>query len=289
MNSYVSFRCYKRCRDSVMCNRKAFEPHICNLSGTTKGRNKWYKIEWRTERVIIDNIRNKDRSIFPDSCYISFKCCYIRLKWGILTLRNKSHQREEYRKSYNKDKKTYTHIEKSLSRFDNMCCLIKSFLHKRELWLPWHGILIDPKMQKNTITYTIKDEKWLDECLFSLLPWDRVFFYGDLGTWKSTFIRHLLRKEFKDPKLVVKSPTYTYFEKYIHPESGVSIYHFDLYRVEDYATFISIWWDEILENKENIVLVEWPEILGENIKPTKKVEIEVKENDERLIIQEITT
>jgi tRNA threonylcarbamoyladenosine biosynthesis protein TsaE len=59
-----------------------------------------------------------------------------------------------------------------------------------------------------------------------------------------------------DPILVVRSPTYTYYQKY-----STSIYHFDLYRLEDYDTFVSIGGEEILGDSCTITLIEWPEIL----------------------------
>ncbi len=69
-------------------------------------------------------------------------------------------------------------------------------------------------MQKNIQEYIISNEKELDEIDFSLVPGDRIFFSGDLGVGKSTFIRYILRKYMNDPNLIVRSPTYTYYQKY---------------------------------------------------------------------------
>ena len=90
-------------------------------------------------------------------------------------------------------------------------------------------------MQKTITEYIIQDEKELDDIGFDLVIGDRIFFYGDLGAGKSTYIRHILRKHLNNPTLVVRSPTYTYYQKY-----DSNIYHCDLYRIEDYTTFISI-------------------------------------------------
>jgi tRNA threonylcarbamoyladenosine biosynthesis protein TsaE len=168
-------------------------------------------------------------------------------------------------------------------------------------------------MQQNVQKIILSDEKSLDKYTFPLIAWDRVFFYGDLGAGKSTFIRHLLRKHFDNPSLVVRSPTYTYYQKYLpHPLApspqregeranpislDVSlpsphgrragdevVYHFDLYRIEDIATFYSIWWMEILENPDTIALIEWPELIEDFITPTKKVSIQILENGEREIV-----
>ena len=54
----------------------------------------------------------------------------------------------------------------------------------------------------------------------------------------------------------VKSPTYVYYNKY-----GENVYHFDLYRLGSYDDFVNIGGEEILDDRENICLVEWPELL----------------------------
>ena len=136
-------------------------------------------------------------------------------------------------------------------------------------------------MQKTITEYIIQDEKELDDIVFDLVPGDRVFFYGDLGVGKSTYIRHILRRYLDDPTLVVRSPTYTYYQRY-----GTSIYHMDLYRLEDYATFVSIGWEEIIADKSTIALIEWPEILGDSLQPTKKISIEVMEDGRRRVMVE---
>jgi tRNA A37 threonylcarbamoyladenosine biosynthesis protein TsaE len=69
-------------------------------------------------------------------------------------------------------------------------------------------------MQKTITEYIIQDEKELDDIVFDLVPGDRIFFYGDLGAGKSTYIRHILRRYLSDPTLVVRSPTYTYYQRY---------------------------------------------------------------------------
>lgn len=131
-------------------------------------------------------------------------------------------------------------------------------------------------MQKSTQKYIIYDEKELDDIDISLTVWDRVFFVWDLGAGKSTFIRHILRKYLDNLTLIVRSPTYTYYQKY-----GDNIYHFDLYRLEDYDTFISIGGEEILSDTSTIALIEWPEILGESVNYTKKISIELMEDGGR--------
>lgn len=118
----------------------------------------------------------------------------------------------------------------------------------------------------------------LEKLPLSLQKGDILFFYGDLGAGKSTLIRSLLRSYFSDKDLIVRSPTYTYYQKY-----GKNIYHFDLYRVDNPEDLFLIGATDILENKENICLIEWPEILWETIMPNKKISITYADNGNRNI------
>jgi len=85
--------------------------------------------------------------------------------------------------------------------------------------------------------------------------WCKIFLYWDLWAGKTTLIKNLLKNIFGIQDNIV-SPTYIHYKKY-----NWYIYHFDLYRLENYDDFVNIWWEEILDNKENICLIEWPEIL----------------------------
>ncbi len=132
-------------------------------------------------------------------------------------------------------------------------------------------------MQKTIEEYLIFEEKELDNIPFSLVPWERIFFYGDLWSGKSTFIRSILRRHFKNETLVVRSPTYIYYQQY------ENIFHFDLYRVDSPAIWDSLGGEEILANPKNILLIEWPEVMGDHIVATKKVFLKRNDDGSRTI------
>lgn len=78
---------------------------------------------------------------------------------------------------------------------------------------------------------------------------------GDLGTGKTTFVRHLLRQLKIDDN--IKSPTYTIVESYESP-SGTNIWHFDFYRMNDPEEWEDAGFREIFASP-GLKLVEWPE------------------------------
>jgi len=82
----------------------------------------------------------------------------------------------------------------------------------------------------------------------------------------------------------VRSPTYTYYNKY-----GKNIYHFDLYRLSHYDEFFAIGGEEILDNEENISLIEWPELIGSYFKPTIEIFIQKthQENEREIEIKRV--
>jgi tRNA A37 threonylcarbamoyladenosine biosynthesis protein TsaE len=56
-----------------------------------------------------------------------------------------------------------------------------------------------------------------------------------------------------------------------------------LYRIEDYQTWVSIGGEEIGQDPSSILLIEWPEILGDSVKATKNISIEVMEDGRRRV------
>jgi len=93
-----------------------------------------------------------------------------------------------------------------------------------------------------------------------------IFLKWDLWSWKTTISKYIINEILKK-KADIISPTYTYYNKYD------DIYHFDLYRLKDYDEFFAIWWEDILDNNEWIILVEWPELLEKYYTPDIQIVI----------------
>lgn len=107
---------------------------------------------------------------------------------------------------------------------------------------------------------------------------ERIFLRWDLGAGKTTLSKHII-STLLSTSIAVKSPTYTYYNRYEQ-----NIYHFDLYRLHNYDDFVNIWGEEILDNPDNICLIEWPEILEGRYKPTIDIQIlKTEKEDERKV------
>jgi tRNA threonylcarbamoyladenosine biosynthesis protein TsaE len=93
---------------------------------------------------------------------------------------------------------------------------------------------------------------------------DVVFFHGEIGVGKTTFIRHLINNLQVNNHLnptEVTSPTFNLVNEY---DVGIFvIQHYDLYRLKSNDETKNI---GLLENqKEIITLIEWPEIINDKI------------------------
>ena len=107
--------------------------------------------------------------------------------------------------------------------------------------------------------YSEADTESLAEQLAALLVSGSVWLAGDLGAGKTTLTRYWLQA--LGHKGAVKSPTYTLVEPYsIEQGNGVTklVYHNDLYRIQDPEELSLIGFDEYLDDKDALVIIEWP-------------------------------
>ena len=93
---------------------------------------------------------------------------------------------------------------------------------------------------------------------------DVVFFHGEIGVGKTTFIRHLINSFQKINNLnqtEVTSPTFNLVNEY--DIKTFIIQHYDLYRLTSSGETKNI---GLLENqKETLTLIEWPEKIDNKI------------------------
>jgi tRNA threonylcarbamoyladenosine biosynthesis protein TsaE len=89
-------------------------------------------------------------------------------------------------------------------------------------------------------------------------PGDAILLKGPLGAGKTAFARAFLRAVTQNSALDVPSPSYTLVQTYETPLGP--IHHFDLWRLDGPGAVVELGWDELTQD---IVLVEWPERLGD--------------------------
>ena len=94
-----------------------------------------------------------------------------------------------------------------------------------------------------------------------------VYLQGDLGSGKTTFTKNLCKQ--LDLNIDITSPTFTILKSYEFPiENFKKLIHIDAYRLESYKDLQKIRIEEYLEDKENLIFIEWPTIIeNDEIKP----------------------
>ena len=111
-----------------------------------------------------------------------------------------------------------------------------------------------------------------------------IAFSGELGAGKTTFIQGLCKE--LGIGVVVNSPTFSLVNQYFTPE-GSTIYHFDLYRIEDPAELYDMGYEEYFYSGDRC-FIEWPEKASDLIpEDALWVSINVLDNMSRELIFEL--
>ena len=96
--------------------------------------------------------------------------------------------------------------------------------------------------------------------------------YGDLGVGKTAFVRGFTSVYAENAS--VKSPTFTLVNEYKGKKE--SVFHFDMYRIEDEDSLYSIGFYDYLDN--GICLTEWSENI-EFALPDEYIRVTILKND----------
>ncbi len=109
-------------------------------------------------------------------------------------------------------------------------------------------------------------------------------FEGEMGVGKTTLIKTIVKLLGSED--IVSSPTFSIVNKYV--TSYNSIYHFDLYRIEDEDELYNFGIETYIYSN-HYVLVEWPNLLKPLIQDAyTKITISLSENHYRSLIIENT-
>jgi tRNA threonylcarbamoyladenosine biosynthesis protein TsaE len=82
--------------------------------------------------------------------------------------------------------------------------------------------------------------------------------HGNLGAGKTTFLQGFAKGLKIKEKIL--SPTFVIQKRFkIKNKSFKNFYHFDCYRLKNHEDVLSLDFEKIILNPENIIAVEWPE------------------------------
>lgn len=114
---------------------------------------------------------------------------------------------------------------------------------------------------------------------------------GELGAGKTTFMKAFA--EALGVEETIQSPTFVIMKSYPLPfgegaGGGVfkKLIHIDAYRLESGEDLLKLGWKEIVENRDNIICIEWPEKVSE-ILPNNYINIKfehVSENSRKIVL-----
>ncbi|PIP68845.1 tRNA (adenosine(37)-N6)-threonylcarbamoyltransferase complex ATPase subunit type 1 TsaE [Candidatus Nomurabacteria bacterium CG22_combo_CG10-13_8_21_14_all_32_8] len=104
---------------------------------------------------------------------------------------------------------------------------------------------------------------------------------GDLGAGKTAFVKFIAKH--LGIKNKVFSPTYVIIKNYkLQITNYKKFFHIDAYRIEDEKELLNLNWEEIINNEENIIFIEWPENISKSMpKYSKYVYILSADNGHR--------
>ena len=115
-----------------------------------------------------------------------------------------------------------------------------------------------------------------------LLPAPKlVVLRGDLGAGKTTLVKGIAAALGAAETEDVTSPTFTLVHEYVGPK--VRLYHLDLYRLETERELLTLGLEEMAEQPDALVLVEWGEKFASIVgRADGEIAIEHAGGDERL-------
>lgn len=93
--------------------------------------------------------------------------------------------------------------------------------------------------------------------------------HGDMGTGKTTLISALFSHANIDQP--VTSPTFAYVNTYFSQTYNKRIHHFDLYRLSTLDEFYALALDDLLNDHNAFIFIEWPDIILPVIKKERNI------------------
>ncbi len=135
-------------------------------------------------------------------------------------------------------------------------------------------------MDKTVITNNARQTQKLGEELAMNLGANFLALFGDFGSGKTTFAQGFARGLRIKERVI--SPTFVIVREHILKDQ--TFYHIDLYRVQTADDIEGLGLEEIFNDSDNIIVVEWAEKIKDSL-PKKRMEIyfeHLKENQRKI-------
>lgn len=105
-----------------------------------------------------------------------------------------------------------------------------------------------------------------------------VALWGDLGAGKTTLTQYLAKQFDIEDDLV--SPTYVILKTYpLDDERFTQLVHMDAYRFENPEEAKTIRLFEFVRDPKNLIVIEWPELLGDLL-PDHRIDVKIEHDGE---------
>ncbi len=135
---------------------------------------------------------------------------------------------------------------------------------------------------KSFVTHSSKETQQIAKQLAQEINSGVIALSGELGAGKTTFTQGFAQGLGINDKII--SPTFVLIRQHQVPNSQKVLYHIDLYRLDDESQIKGLGIEELLETKEDLVLIEWAEKLGDLLlKNIIKINIEIIDENSRRI------
>ena len=129
---------------------------------------------------------------------------------------------------------------------------------------------------KTYITSSAEETKEVAKKIAQSFSGGVIALYGEMGAGKTTFAQGFAQGLKIEDKII--SPTFVLVRQHIIPKTKATFFHIDLYRLDDLESIKNLGINDLLENLDNIILIEWAE-KAKDLLPKKMTAISIENID----------
>ena len=155
-----------------------------------------------------------------------------------------------------------------------------------ERFLFWYSSNMEKKYSIKNLTEL---QTWAEKFISELHPKENaqvITLSGDLGAGKTALVKACAKVLGLNEEIT--SPTFVIQKEYeLERQVYKKMIHIDAYRLESAGELEHLGWNDIISAPENIIFLEWPEMVeGINLAGVKKIHLSINDNENRTLILE---